>query len=151
MTVKLGVIGYGTRVRHVVTEIRKADPSCVLSAMCDPRNAEIRAGLGAEAGAVRFCDSAEELLASGVNAVLIGTRCSLHARLAVAVIRAGLPLFLEKPVATSYEDLRLLVEAGRAATAGVVVSFPLRGTAIVQLAAEIVARAGLAPWSTCRR
>lgn len=136
---RMGVIGYGTRLRHIVNEIRKQDPSCALHAVCDPRKDEIRKELGEEAQGIRFCTSPTELLESaGVDAVLIGTRCSLHAGLAVKVMAAGLPLFLEKPVATNYDDLGALVRAGRSARAGVVVSFPLRGTALVRLAAEII-------------
>jgi predicted dehydrogenase len=137
--VRIGVIGYGYRLAHVTGLLRRREPSVSLAAVCDPRAAEIRASLGAEADGIRFCDTAEELLAmGGLDGVLVGTRCSLHARLAIQVMRAGLPLFLEKPVATTWEDLAALDAAGRQARAGVVVSFPLRGTAMVQLAREIL-------------
>ena len=43
--------------------------------------------------------------------VPIGTRCHLHTRMAIKVASVGLPLFLEKPVAISPEELGALREA----------------------------------------
>jgi predicted dehydrogenase len=48
------------------------------------------------------------------------------------------PLFLEKPVATTWSDLLALRAAGAQSTAQTVVSFPLRVTPLVQLAKEII-------------
>lgn len=136
---KLGVIGFGMRVRHIVNEIRKMEPACELIAINDIRNEEIKNELGADSVNIDFYDNPDEMLnSSPLDGVLIGTRCSLHARLAVKVITSGIPLFLEKPVATSYEDLRLLVNAGKTAKSEVVVSFPLRGAGVVRLAKEII-------------
>lgn len=69
---------------------------------------------------------------------MIGTRCSLHTKMAVKVLSKHLPLFLEKPVSTSIEDLILLKDAAGKSKSKVVVSFPLRFTPIVQLAKEII-------------
>ena len=72
------------------------------------------------------------------DGLIIATPCHLHAPLAIRAAASGVPLFLEKPVATSWQQ----VEALRAAYAGregsVVVSFPLRLTRHVQTATEIV-------------
>src|SRR5918993_5896717 len=62
------------------------------------------------------------------DGVVIGTRCHLHTRMAIKVASVGLPLFLEKPVAISLEELGALREAFRGREDEVVVSFPLRHT-----------------------
>jgi hypothetical protein len=41
---------------------------------------------------------------AGVDGVLIGTRCSSHAALAARVLDRHLPLFLEKPVGTTWDS-----------------------------------------------
>ena len=60
------------------------------------------------------------------DALLIGTMCNLHAPLAVEASRLGLPLFLEKPVATSMAQALALEKAFARTRCKVVVSFPLR-------------------------
>ncbi|MDP6380939.1 MAG: Gfo/Idh/MocA family oxidoreductase, partial [Phycisphaerae bacterium] len=73
-----------------------------------------------------------------LDGVLVGTRCSLHATMAVPVLERGLPLFLEKPVATCYDDLRRLRDVGLPHKDRVVVSFPLRVSPMAQAAKEII-------------
>ncbi len=138
---KLGVIGYGTRIRWMISQMEKVDPSCQVAAIVDPRSNEIQEQLGEEKGRrINFFYTPEEMLAQGgLDGVLIGTRCSLHTEMALKVLPAGLPLFIEKPIATTYEDLIRLKAGYERATSQVVVSFPLRFTPLLQLAKEIVA------------
>ena len=72
------------------------------------------------------------------TASLIGTRCSLHTPMAVKVAARGLPLFLEKPVATSEEQVAALAEAFKDYSSEVVVSFPLRLTSLALTTKEII-------------
>ncbi|MBB6670488.1 Gfo/Idh/MocA family protein [Cohnella nanjingensis] len=138
---RMGVIGYGNRIRWMVSQMTAVDPDCRVAAIADPDAERIRAELGEDvAGGIRFFRSADEMLAEmQLDGVAIGTRCSLHTEMALKVFATGLPLFLEKPIATTYEDLGRL-RAGYAQSASrVVVSFPLRFTPLLQLAKEIVA------------
>jgi len=70
--------------------------------------------------------------------VLIGTRCSLHTEMALKVIPSGIPLYLEKPVATSLEDLRKLKSGWESGRSKVLVSFPLSVSTIVLMVKEII-------------
>ena len=138
--IRLGVIGYGERARHMVQLMCRQDLDVRLAAIADPlgdalcdqmRTAEIATDLP------RFYQTAEEMLeAEPLDGVVIGTRCSLHAAMAVRVLAGGLALFLEKPVATTMPDLLALRAVW---SPRVVVSFPLRMSRIVQLAREIIA------------
>ncbi|MDF2714774.1 MAG: oxidoreductase [Paenibacillus sp.] len=137
---KLGVIGYGGRIRRVIEEIKKQDPTCRVTAITDIRKDELLAqDNNDELGAVEWYDAAELMMAQAeLDGVLIGTRCSLHTEMAVKVLPSGIPLFLEKPVSTSFADLRRLKEASTKHRSEVVVSFPMRVAPIVQLAKEII-------------
>ncbi len=77
--------------------------------------------------------------ADSYDGILIGTRCDLHAPLAVKVAPTRLPLFLEKPVGISTAQLQALHAAFLGREASVVVSFPLRVTPLVQRVMEIIA------------
>ncbi|MBA3848265.1 MAG: Gfo/Idh/MocA family oxidoreductase, partial [Planctomycetes bacterium] len=135
----LGVIGYGNRITGVIRSMLKLGEPVRVAAIADPRAEQIRAELGAEGATVRFHHDAATLLAEGgVDGVMIATRCSSHARLAALVAPTGLPLFLEKPVATSVADLRLLARAFATSRCAVVVSFPLRVAPIVAQVKSII-------------
>lgn len=141
---KLAVIGLGTRMSGVIKLLEKTG-KCVLAYVADPRVEEVKKEQemqGRDISAVKFYKSAEELFENEKpDGVCIGTRCSLHAKYADMVIRKGYPLFLEKPVCTTREDLALLEkllcdcpeESKR-----VTVSFPLRFTSQVLKVKEYI-------------
>lgn len=137
---KLGVIGYGSRISSVIREIIKQEPSCQLVAITDIRNEEIKRGMREEERErIAFFDTPEQMLDSiELDGVLIGTRCSLHTEMALKVLPRGLPLFLEKPVATTMEDVRRLKRGFESSKSEVVVSFPLRVAPLVTLVKEIL-------------
>src|SRR4051794_25484173 len=98
---KLGVIGYGRRMRHMLQVIDRYHASAEVVAVLDPNEVELRAAFPDALAGVSFCDNVDQLLDDHqLDAVLIGTRCTLHAPYAVKVLERHLPLFLEKPVAT---------------------------------------------------
>lgn len=59
----------------------------------------VAAGLGAE-----FLPSVEELIASGIDGLVIATGTATHPGLIMAGVDAGIPVFCEKPVAMNVED-----------------------------------------------
>ncbi|MCD9021869.1 Gfo/Idh/MocA family protein [Cohnella silvisoli] len=136
----LGVIGYGLRMRTVIGEIMKLDPSCQVTAVVDLNNNAISARMREQGTEdIRFYTSTEEMLdAERLDGVLVGTRCSLHTEMALKIMPRGIPLFLEKPVSTNMEDLLRLKRAYDDLHSPVVVSFPLRMTTIVKSVKEIV-------------
>jgi predicted dehydrogenase len=137
--IRLGVIGYGERARHMVQLMLTQDPEARLAAIADPQGDAICSQMRSdETGAdmPRFYRTADEMLdEEPLDGVIIGTRCSLHAKMAVKVLDRDIALFLEKPVATTMPDL-LALRAARSPR--VVVSFPLRMSRIVRLAREII-------------
>ncbi len=140
---RLGVIGYGARISHMIKKMEALAGENVLAAIVDVRNEEIKKRLESEGygGKVKFYTDVEDMLSDcQLDGVCIGTRCSLHARMAMKVIPHHIPLFLEKPVATTMEDLVALkrVYEENGSPKNIVVSFPLRVTPMVKLAKEII-------------
>ncbi|WP_141499592.1 Gfo/Idh/MocA family protein [Paenibacillus luteus] len=129
---RLGVIGYGDRAQTVFRKMKEVDESCQVVAVVDP-------GLQlADIAQARLMETAEELVRESLDGVLIGTRCSLHTEMALKVMPTGLPIYLEKPVATTMEELLRLRSGYEASSSPIVVSFPLRLTSIVQFVKEII-------------
>ncbi|HEV8634078.1 MAG TPA: Gfo/Idh/MocA family oxidoreductase [Chloroflexota bacterium] len=138
-TVRLGVIGFGRRLRSMLATLRQLEPDATVVALLDPRAEALMAEFPSElAGTARYGDVGRFLEHPGLEGVMVGTRCSLHTPYALEVLRSGLPMFLEKPVATSWEQLGQLAAASRSTKTPVVVSFPLRVSAMCELARRIV-------------
>ena len=126
--IKLGVIGFGSRISGIVKALAAHDPEFHVTGVVDPDEPGARTRLPeADHTDARFYSSLGSLVKQGrPDALLIGTRCDLHARYATAVAATGLPLFLEKPIATSLRQARGIERAWRDARSEVVVSFPLK-------------------------
>ncbi|HTL51547.1 MAG TPA: Gfo/Idh/MocA family oxidoreductase [Planctomycetota bacterium] len=145
---KIGVIGHGRRIGHMMKDIARFSEGAKITAIADIRNEEIKKILGDRAAGVEFFDTPEAMLdTADLDGVAIGTRCSLHAKMAIKVAKSGLPLFLEKPVATTMADLRALKNAFAKSKCQVVVSFPLRLSPLVKLAKELIAAGEIGPLS----
>ncbi len=136
---KIGVIGYGTRINVIVkglvsmgeaqlTAIMDVDVDAVKKKYFEP----------AESEKIHFYTDAEEMLKSEkLDGICIGTRCSLHTHYALLVAKYNLPLFLEKPVCTNYDDLNKLKEISHM-NDKTVVSFPLRLSNMCTYIKEII-------------
>ncbi|BDI29019.1 4,5-dihydroxyphthalate dehydrogenase [Capsulimonas corticalis] len=138
--IRLGAIGYGERARWMSQLMQQQDPEAKLVAIADPQGEAIQAKMaedGVSAEGITFYDTADAMLdREPLDGVIVGTRCSLHAAMGLKVLNHGLALFLEKPIATTMEDLAALRAAPNAHK--VVVSFPLRMSHMVKLAREII-------------
>ncbi|MDD4888802.1 MAG: Gfo/Idh/MocA family oxidoreductase [Phycisphaerae bacterium] len=140
--IKLGIIGYGGRGSGLVRIMEQLPFGATLTAIADVNRPGVLKQLAKrekDPNAIRLYDQPDEMLArEPLDAVIVATRCSQHTTMATKVLARGLPLYLEKPVATSLEDYRRLAEAARTAKAPTMVSFPLRVTAVAQQAKRII-------------
>lgn len=148
----IGIIGFGLRVGNIFEGLYKNEQGVKvnLAAICDPKDRkkleEDLTGRELPYENTHFYTDAEEMLDNEkLDGVMIGTRCNLHTDFAVMVLERKIPLFLEKPVAISYEQLEKLKAAGRKAESEVVVSFPLRITAMVDQVKDLIKRLDIGP------
>ena len=139
--IRLGIIGLGQRLAHMLSCFQTSDPSLQVVGLVDPNPAAALERLPAERRAgIRVFTTMAELLREGrPDALAVGTRCDLHAHYGIAAAATGLPLFLEKPVATNMADARALERAFADAAGEVVVSFPLRVSALAGMAKTALA------------
>ncbi|MEM9579115.1 MAG: Gfo/Idh/MocA family oxidoreductase [Pseudomonadota bacterium] len=108
---RAGIIGAGYIATWHADAIQ-ATPGVHLAAVCDVSEGAAR-DLAAGYGAEVFTD-VDDLLASGkVDAVHILTPPQLHAPLADKAMRAGVAVLVEKPVATSAQDMRAMAKTAR--------------------------------------
>ena len=139
---QIGFIGYGLRSATMMRAFRAVEAPITVAAVADPSGEYLdKEPADAYFAATRRYADADGMLAAEagrLDGVFIGTRCGLHTRYACAVLAAGLPVFLEKPVCISWQQHAALkaAAAGREHTA--LVSFPLRLSPIVHRCRQIV-------------
>lgn len=142
--IRLAAIGFGGRLRGMVAEMCRLDPTLRLAAVADPDEPGVRGKLKHEPCPhwldARLFPDIDALMASGLefDAYAIGTRCHLHTPLAMRIAQTGKPLFLEKPVAIDERQLADLARAFKGREQEVVISFPLRVTPLLTAVLEIV-------------
>ena len=135
----IGVIGFGARVGNVSKQLAAMDPTFRIAAIADPRTDEIRKKANPLLQDTAFHPDADTMLAGAkLDGLMIGTKCNLHTDMAVRVAAVGLPLFLEKPVAVTFDQVKKLDAAAGSFSAPVVVSFPLRVSPLVHRVKEII-------------
>jgi predicted dehydrogenase len=136
---RLGVIGYGRRMRHILDITDRFNSGAEVVAVIDPNERDLRTVFPDALAGVTFYDDLDRMLdEQDLDGVLIGTRCTLHTPYAVTVLERNLPLFLEKPVATDWDQVATLQAAAEQTRSQVVVSFPLRVSPLCDTAREII-------------
>ena len=110
-TVRLGVIGAGNFARSVLLPILKKHTNVELHGVATASSTSARQ-TGARFGfGYAATDWQQVIHDPDIDAVLIATRHNLHASLAIAALRAGKSVFLEKPMALSESELQELLAA----------------------------------------
>jgi len=112
MTLKIGVIGTGMIGRDHTRRIQQVLAGAEVVALSDVNLASaesVRADLAPQA---RLYDTGEALIAAPeVDAVLVTSWGATHEPYVLAAVAAGKPVFCEKPLATTAEGARRIVEA----------------------------------------
>lgn len=114
MPVRYGIIGCGAiaQRRHIPECV--ANPESKLVALADPM-AERVAELSAKYGAKGYTDYKEMLKDPNVDAVVVAGPNSLHAQQSIEALQAGKHVLCEKPMATTREDAKAMIDAAKKA------------------------------------
>lgn len=112
MTLRIGVIGTGMIGRDHARRIQTVLAGASVVALSDVNIESAKAVQADIAPEAVLYSTGEELIASpDVDAVLITSWGGTHAQYVLAAIAAGKPCFCEKPLATTADDARLIVDA----------------------------------------
>ena len=108
-TVRWGLAGCGWVARDYVAPALRAAPSASLVALCDPDAGALGRIAADTPGAATFADL-DAMLQSDLDAVYVATPNHLHRPIVEAAAHAGRAVLCEKPMATTLEDARAMVE-----------------------------------------
>ena len=112
MTLNIGVIGCGMIGRDHTRRIQQVLAGAKVVALSDVNQANAESVQKDFAPAARIFATGEELIASpDVHAVLVTSWGATHEPYVLVAIAAGKPVFCEKPLATTADGARRIVEA----------------------------------------
>ncbi len=141
LQIGLGLIGAGRHgiryARHLIQDI----PHARLRAVCRQHPEQGLDVPGSEA--VRIYGRPEELIADPlVDAIILVVPPVLHKDLCLAAVSARKPMLIEKPLATTYHDACVMVEAAARAGVPLMTAHTLRFDATIQSLLASRSRAG---------
>lgn len=139
---KIGIIGLGSRMNDIIRNEFKYFPELSVVAITDINMEKTKERIenltSLDGEKIHLYEDATEMLdKEKLDGVFVATRCDLHKKFAVEVLKRNIPLFLEKPVVQDIEDYYELKKSVDESTAGGITSFPLRITAILEKVKEI--------------
>lgn len=115
--VRYGLVGAGMMGVEHITNLA-ITPGAVITALADPTGTSLdqsMKALGDKGGSVATFASAEELAKSGLcDAVIVASPNYTHRLVLEPLFDAGLNILCEKPIATTIEDARWIVERAEA-------------------------------------
>src|SRR5215467_13122812 len=111
--IRVVVIGYGYWGPNLVRNFMAASGSAVTS-VCDLRQERL-SSLGKLYPGVKTCSASSELINDPqIDAVIIATPVSSHFELAMAALKAGKHVLVEKPLAANSDQARKLIDEAAA-------------------------------------
>ena len=139
ITYRIGVIGLGQRIAHVLAAMQEVGWNLDVTAYVDP--SPVGAPILAAAGITprrAFADPAELLRAGPYDLLMLGAPNHLHFEHLMLALKAGTPIFAEKPIVrTQAETEALARRLAKAGTPPVYVGLVMRSLPIVR---EVIAR-----------
>ncbi|WP_328379158.1 Gfo/Idh/MocA family oxidoreductase [Streptomyces sp. NBC_00440] len=135
--IKLGVIGLGIR-SDLVELVHRPDSGSVVAAACD-RDPRILALAENRFGKhVRTAADHHELLDAGLDGVFVLTPDHTHEQIGLDFLAAGVPVFLDKPMAITTESCDRLLTAARAHRTPLYVGHNMRHMPVVVAMRELI-------------
>ena len=109
MTLKIGIIGGGSIVRHRHLPETQLNPHAEVGAVCDIVEARAQE-LAAEYACKAYTDYRELIQDPNLDAVIVAATNTTHAEMTIVALKAGKDVMCEKPMATTLEDARAMVQ-----------------------------------------
>ena len=123
---RIAVVGCGavTERRHLPALVRRDD--CEVVALVDQNEARAKQLASSMGGAPKIFTNYRDLLALDIAAAIVALPNHLHAPVSIDLLKAGIHLLVEKPMALSVAECDAMVEAAESGKAVLAVGLPRR-------------------------
>jgi predicted dehydrogenase len=139
MDLRIGIVGFGMRGQQLAADAHRPGAGSVVTAVHDVSE---RGRTEAAAAFPEALVTAEldQLLASGIDAVMVLTPDDQHTEAAIDALASGVAVFCEKPLATTVEDCDAILQAARRTGSRLYVGHNLRHMPVISTIKEIIDR-----------
>jgi myo-inositol 2-dehydrogenase/D-chiro-inositol 1-dehydrogenase len=140
--IRIGLVGAGRIGTSHAELLARRVPGATLRAVADPRP-EAAATLASRYGCDAASDPARLFADPGIDAVVIAASPEVHAQLIVTATAAGKPVFCEKPMGLTLDDMDRAIAAASRAGVALQVGFNRRFSRDFAAARQVVADGGI--------
>lgn len=139
-SLRLAVIGAGERAA-IASQVAAADSSAAVVAVVDPSPRQLDRAAGRFGTGIDRYESHTQLIAAGgIDAAFVTTPDHTHSRIAIDLLRAGIAVYLEKPLAITVDECDEVLRAAMETGAALYVGHNFRHSSVVTLMREIIER-----------
>lgn len=131
MDLTIGLIGFGARAT-IREEVHRPGRGSRITAVCDPSE-RARDDARRLLPDALVTDDLDELLASGIDAVMVLTPDDTHASLSIRALEVGVAVFCEKPLAIDLADADAMLETARRTGSRLYIGHNMRHMPVITL------------------
>lgn len=136
MTLRIGLIGFGARAK-LAEEVEEPSRDAAVVAVCDVSERGRESAREAHPDALITAEL-DELLAAGLDAVMVFTPDDQHAGPVIAALEAGIAVFTEKPLAITVEDCDRILDVARRTGSRLYVGHNMRHMPVITLMKDLI-------------
>ena len=139
-THQIAVVGCGAFARQFHLPNIRANPRLALATVCD-LDRDVAEACAREFGGDRFTDDWHSVVNDpSIDLILLATHTQLRSEFILPAVRAGKPVYVEKPLAATQEEMVTIVRASRQAGVPVCVGHNRRSSPAVLELRRLVAK-----------
>ncbi|WP_448624490.1 Gfo/Idh/MocA family protein [Geodermatophilus sp. URMC 64] len=108
---RIGIVGCGTMGKAHAQTLHHAVRGAEVVAVCDVSDESANEVSDLVGGARRYTDAHELITSDEVDAIVVTVPAALHTDIVLAAVKAGKPVFSEKPLADTAAECKQIVDA----------------------------------------
>ena len=142
-TLRIGVVGVGARA-DIAKHFELPRLNCRITAATDPHpdaEARLRQRLGRSD--IKLTRNVTELIAEGIDAALVTSPDDTHAKVTCELLRAGIPVYVEKPLATRMDDAIEILRTAHETGTKLYVGHNMRHMHVVRSMRDLIRRGAI--------
>jgi predicted dehydrogenase len=136
-SLRIGVVGFGHRA-ELARNVAESSVDAAVTAIADTTELGRTRGSEAFPDAAVFSSHQELIAADSVDAVILATPDWTHADIAVDLLRAGIAVYLEKPIAITIEDADRVLAAAWESRTKLYVGHNMRHMPVVTIMRDLI-------------
>ena len=142
-TLRIGVVGVGARA-DIAKHFELPRLNCRITAAADPHpDAEARLPRRLGRSDIKLTRNVTELIAEGIDAALVTSPDDTHAKVTCELLRAGIPVYVEKPLATCMDDAIEILRTAHETGTKLYVGHNMRHMHVVRSMRDLIRRGAI--------